>query len=374
MNVQREWFEKDYYRVLGVSPSASAKEITAAYRKLARELHPDANPGDTAAEDRFKEVSSAYDVVGDPERRLEYDKVRQLGPVGAQMGGGGPNFGGATFSGADVGDLLGNLFGRGETQSWGPGGPFSQGPQRGGDLETELHISFEDAMAGVTTSVHLITDARCNDCGGSGAAEGTSPRVCSDCAGRGTREDNQGFFSMSRPCLTCNGRGSFIDTPCATCSGSGITTRPRVVKVRLPEGVKDGQQIRLKGKGGPGRSGGPAGDLYVRVRVDAHPTFGREGDNLTVKVPITFWEAALGADIRVPTLNGGTVTIRVPAGTPSGRSFRVKGHGVQTATQAGDLLATVEVVVPTELNAMERAALEALRDANGVSPRETLGQ
>jgi len=373
MAVQREWFEKDYYAILGVPPSAPQKDVTTAYRKLARQLHPDANPGDASAEERFKEVSAAYDVVGDPERRREYDQVRAMGPLGARMGGGQAGPMPHNFAGADLGDLLGNLFGRGEPTGFRGGGPFSQGPQRGVDLEADLHLSFADAIRGVTTSVNLISEAACPDCGGNGAAAGSAPRACPECGGRGVLDDNQGFFSFSRPCGSCGGRGSIVDHPCGTCSGSGTTTRPRVVKVRLPEGVKHGQQIRLKGKGGPGRHGGPPGDLYVRVDVEPHPLFARDGDHLLLTVPITYPEAALGADVRVPTFEGDVVTIRIPPGTRSGRTFRVRSRGVRTATGAGDLLVTVDLVVPTQLSDAERQAVEALRDATPASPRAGLG-
>lgn len=374
MSVQREWFEKDYYAILGVAPSATAKEITSAYRKLARQFHPDANPGDASAEERFKAISAAYDVVGDDERRKEYDQVRAMGPMGS-MGGHGHGFDGTRFSG-NLGDLLGNLFGRGEEGGFGPGGPFSRGPQRGADLETDLHLAFTDAVAGVTTSVHLVSEASCPECHGSGAQPGTTPRVCPDCRGRGVLDDNQGVFSFSRPCTNCGGRGVFIDSPCATCSGVGTTTRPRMVKVKLPAGVRDGQTIRLKGKGAPGRNNGPAGDLYVRVHVGKHPLFGRDGDQLTITVPVTFPEATLGADIKVPTIDGDSVTIRIPAGTPSGRIFRVRERGVAHsggAAKRGDLLVTVEVAVPVELSDAEREAVEALRDASESSPRAGLG-
>jgi len=389
MTMQREWFEKNYYAALGVSPTATQKEITTAYRRMARQFHPDANPGDNAAEEKFKEISAAYDVVGDAERRKEYDQVRTLGPMGTRGGGGGRPGGGAgfgrpgdgAFNASDLGDIIGNLFGRGEQPAWTPGGgapggrggPFSQGPQRGTDLEADLHLAFMDAVKGVTTSVNLISDVTCTDCRGSGTAPGTTPRVCPDCAGRGVVDDNQGFFSLSHPCPTCQGRGSFIDTPCPGCSGTGTMNRPRVVKVRLPEGVKDGQQIRLKGKGGPGRNGGPEGDLYVRVNVDSHLLFAREGDDLAITVPITFAEAALGADVRVPTLDGDAVTIRIPPGTPNGRVFRVKARGIATPNGKGDMLISVDLVVPGSLSAEERSALEALRDASVQSPRSHLG-
>ena len=374
MSVQREWFEKDYYAILGVAPGATAKEITSAYRKLARRFHPDANPGDATAEERFKAISAAYDVIGDEARRKEYDQVRAMGPMAGGMGGVG-GFGGAQFAGSNLGDLLGNLFGRGEEARFGPGGMFSRGPQRGADIETKLHLSFLDAINGVTTSVNLVSEVSCPDCHGNGAAAGTTPRVCPDCHGRGVLDDNQGVFSFSRPCTNCGGRGMFIDSPCPTCMGAGVATRPRMVKVKLPEGVRDGQTIRLKGKGAPGRNNGPAGDLYVQVHVGAHPIFGREGDHLTITVPVTFPEVTLGADVKVPTLDGDPVTIRIPPGTPSGRTFRVRERGVtqRGGTHRGDLLVTVEIAVPVNLTDSERRAVETLRDSAETSPREGLG-
>lgn len=371
--MQREWFEKDYYGTLGVPSDASQKQITTAYRGLARQLHPDANPDDPTAEERFKEVTAAYEVIGDPERRAEYDQVRAMGPMAGMggRGGFGPGFDNVRFNASDIGDLLGNLFGRGE--GFGGAGPFSRGPQRGADLEADLHLSFLDAVSGVTTSVNLVSEATCTDCNGAGAAPGTTPRVCTGCGGRGVLDDNQGFFSFSRPCPQCSGRGQVVDTPCPACSGVGITTRPRMVKVRLPEGVADGKTVRLKGKGGPGRNNGPPGDLYVRVHVDPHPIFGRDGDHLTVTVPVSFPELALGADVRVPTLEGDPVTIRIPAGTASGRTFRVRSKGVPTGGRHGDLLVTVEVLVPTQLSAEQRSAVEAYRDATPESPRADMG-
>ena len=374
MAPQREWFEKDYYRVLGVAESASAKEIKTAYRKLSRQYHPDANAGDAAAEERFKEVSAAYDVVGNVERRKEYDEVRRLGPAAAGFpgGGGAGGPGGFSFTDAgDLGDLLGGLFGRGGRSAGGRGG---RGPHRGQDLETELHLTFDDAVAGLTTAVHLTSDAPCHICSGSGAKPGTSPKRCANCGGQGVVSDNQGLFSFSSPCPVCAGRGVTIDDPCPNCRGTGVERRPREVKVRIPAGVADAQRIRLKGRGGPGQNGGPSGDLYVVVRVAAHPIFARKGNDLTVTVPITFPEATLGADIAVPTLNDGPVTVRIPAGTRSGRTFRVKGKGVSTSKVKGDLLATVEVAVPSKLSSAERKALEAFQAAsNGASPREHLG-
>jgi molecular chaperone DnaJ len=371
---QREWFEKDYYKVLGVSDTATPKEITRAYRKLARENHPDAKPGDKAAEERFKEISAAYDVVGDEAKRKEYDEVRRLGPMAGGFGGADGGAGGFRFEDiGDLGDLFSGLFNRG-------GGGRRQrasrgaGPQRGTDLETELHLSFEDAVHGVTTSVNLVSDAVCSTCAGSGAKPGTTPHVCATCSGRGVVDENQGFFSFSQPCPACGGRGTLVDDPCPTCRGSGVERRPREVKVRIPPGVDDGQRIRLKGRGGPGRHGGPAGDLYVIARVAPHPLFGRSGKDLTLTAPVTFPEAALGADISVPTLEGTSVKLRIPAGTPSGRTFRVKGRGVPSPKgTAGDLLVTVEVAVPRNLSSAERKAVEALAAAHGESPRTHLG-
>ncbi len=369
MAPQREWFDKDYYRILGVSDTASAKEIKSAYRKLSREYHPDANPGDDSAEERFKEISAAYDVVGDAEKRKEYDEVRRLGPAAAGFpGGGGP--GGFSFTdGGDLGDLLGGLFGRGARRGGQRGGPH-----RGQDLEAELHLTFEDAASGVTTAVHLTSDATCSTCSGSGAKPGTAPRTCATCHGQGVVSDNQGLFSFSQPCQVCGGRGVTIDDPCPTCRGSGVERRPREVKLRVPAGVDDGQRIRLKGRGGPGRNNGPPGDLYVIVRVSPHPLFARKGKDLTLTVPITFPEATLGADVSVPTLSSGPVTLRVPPGTRSGRTFRVKGKGVPGSKGSGDLLVTVEVAVPSKLSSAERKAVEALQAAsNGESPRAHLG-
>ena len=377
----QEWFEKDYYKVLGVPDDADQKAITKAYRKLARENHPDANPGDTAAEDRFKEVSAAYDVIGDADKRKEYDEVRRLGPMGGMFGAGGGapggGFGGPggyTFTtedfGGGLGDILGGLFGRGGGRG---GASRGTGPQRGHDLEAELHLSFTDAVEGITTTIHLTSDATCSTCHGSGARPGTSPIVCPQCAGRGVIEDNQGMFSFSSPCPRCAGHGMIVEDPCPTCQGSGVERRPREVKVRIPAGVTDGKRIRLKGRGGPGRNGGPPGDLYVICRVAPHDLFGVRGRDLTLTVPVTFPEATLGADVTVPTVDGGTVKLRVPAGTRTGRTFRVKGRGVQAAKGTGDLLVTVEVTVPTNLSAAERKAVEALAAATDESPRAYLG-
>ena len=365
---QKEWFEKNYYKTLGVDEKASAKEITKAYRKLARELHPDANPGDTAAEERFKEVSAAYDVVGDEEKRAKYDEVRRLGPMAGGFGGpGGAPGGGFNVGFDDIGDLLGGLFGRGGRGPRGGPQPHTRG-QPGADLEADLTLDFDDAVKGLETTITLTSEATCHTCAGTGARPGSKPEPCAACKGRGIQDENQGLFSFSRPCAACGGRGSIITDPCTTCRGIGVEVRPRDVKVRIPAGVKTGQKIRLKGRGGPGRAGGPPGDLYVRVKVADHPLFGRAGNDLTIDVPITFAEAALGADVKVPTLDADPVTIRIPPGTATGKTFRLRGKA-----GAGDLLATVVVPVPGSLTDEQRKAIEALAAASPESPRAHLG-
>jgi molecular chaperone DnaJ len=377
VTAQREWFEKDYYKTLGVEKGATAKEITKAYRKLARDLHPDKNPGDAAAEEKFKDVAAAYDVLGDEAKRKEYDEVRAMGPMAGMGGRGAPGAGGFTFNvedmgGGGLGDLFGNMFGRGGAGRGRGGAASGVGPRRGSDITAQLTVSFEDAARGITTTLYLTTDAQCSTCHGSGAKPGTSPVMCSACGGRGVVDDNQGMFSFSTPCRVCGGQGVRIEDPCPTCRGSGIEARQREVKTRIPAGVKDGQTIRLKGRGGPGRGGGPAGDLLVELKVMPHALFGRSGDNLTVTVPVTFTEAALGGDIDVPTLEGPRVTLRLKPGTQSGSRHRVRGKGIATAKHTGDLIVTVEVQVPTELNDEQRAAVEQLAAATTVNPRSSL--
>jgi molecular chaperone DnaJ len=374
MAPQREWFEKDYYKVLGVSDTATAKEIGRAYRKLAKQYHPDANPG---SEERFKEISAAYDVLGDEAKKKEYDEVRRLGASGnifaSAPGEGAEGFGGS-FRVDDLGDLIGNIFGRATGRSRGSGGPATStlGPQRGPDLEASLHLSFMDAVNGLTTTVNVTSEVACHTCGGSGAAPGTAPTTCPVCNGRGVVSDNQGLFSFSQPCQACGGTGVRIETPCPTCHGAGVEYAAREVKVRIPAGVEDGQRIRVKGRGAAGRRGGPPGNLYVVVHVDRHPVFGRRGKDLTVTVPVTFAEAALGTTITVPTLDR-PVTLKVPAGTKSGRVLRVRGKGVPASSGAGDLLVTVEVSVPAKLSDAEKEAVQALGDLmKGDSLREHL--
>jgi molecular chaperone DnaJ len=336
MAPQREWLEKDYYAVLGVSDTATDVEISKAYRKLAKQYHPDAHPG---SEERFKEISAAYDVVGDTEKRKEYDEVRQHGAMGTTFGGapgGAPGgFGGGSFRVDDLGDLIGNIFNRGGR---GARTAPTGGPQRGTDLEAGLTLSFPDAVNGLTTTVNVTGEAPCSVCGGSGAAPGTTPVTCPTCTGSGVVNDNQGLFSFSRPCPTCGGSGRQVTQPCTACGGAGTEVRAT---------------------GGAGRNGGPAGDLYVGVRVAPHAVFGRRGNDLTVTVPVTYPEAVLGAEISVPTL-ARPVTLKVPAGSRSGRVMRVRGRGVPARSGPGDLLVTVEVAVPTDPSSEEAEAIAAL--------------
>ena len=369
MAPQREWFDKDYYKVLGVVENAAPKDIARAYRKLAKQYHPDANPG---SEERFKEVSAAYDVLGDEAKRKEYDEVRRQAAAGnpfAGMGGTAGRTGGFSsgFKVDDLGDLLGNIFGRTARTTGRAGGAdgtagHSAGARNGADLETTLHLSFLDALNGLTTTVNVTSEVVCHTCMGSGAAPGTTPSVCALCGGRGVIQDNQGLFSFSQPCQACSGTGFKVDNPCPTCLGAGVEYAARQVKVRIPPGVTDGQRIRIKGRGGAGRGGAPAGNLYVVVHVEAHPLFSRRGKDLAVNVPVTFSEAALGATVTVPTLDR-PVSLKVPPGTRSGRTFRVKGRGVPAGNgtnQGGDLLVTVEVAVPQQLSDEQRKVLESL--------------
>ncbi|MFL6156478.1 MAG: molecular chaperone DnaJ [Marmoricola sp.] len=370
-----DWANKDFYKVLAVDKDADAAAIKKAYRKLARENHPDSHPGNDAAESRFKEVAEAYDVLSDTKKRAEYDEIRTYG--GAMPGGfgggfsAGPNFSGGQ-AGFDISDLFGGLFN-------GGGGGAPRGGQRrasrGADLETEASISFDEALDGTTISLRLSSDAACETCRGTGGKPGTKPHVCPTCGGAGMVVNNMGGgFAMNETCPECHGRQVVYSEACPTCHGSGRGRSSRNLSARIPAGVKDGQRIRLKGKGAPGEGGGPAGDLFVTVRVAAHPLFGRKGDNLTLTAPVSFDEAALGAEITVPTLGGGPVTLRIAAGTPNGRVLRVRGRGATgKGGTKGDLLVTVEVQVPTDLDDAAREAVAAYREARaGSDPRAGL--
>ena len=361
----RDWIEKDFYRELGVSSDASADEIKKAYRKLAREMHPDANPGDAKAEARFKSVSEANGVLSDPAKRKQYDEARRLYSSGGGFGSGGARFdvndlfnraggaGGQPGAGG-LGDLLGGLFNR-------RGGTASSAtrPRRGEDVETDVRIDFTEAVKGATVPMRLSSPAACGTCGGSGAKPGTVPHTCVNCGGAGLVTRSQGAFAFSEPCPDCRGTGRIIDDPCPECGGDGVSTKTRTLTIRIPAGVDDGQRIRLAGQGEPGRNNGPTGDLFVRVHVNPHQFFGRSGNDLTLTVPVSFAELALGTTLTVPTLEG-KVTLKVPAGTASGRILRAKGKGIAKRDgKTGDLLITLQVAVPNNMDAEAKVALEA---------------
>ncbi|WP_210439112.1 molecular chaperone DnaJ [Nocardioides xinjiangensis] len=383
---RNDWATKDFYQVLGVAKDASAADIKKAYRKLARENHPDSNPGDDAKHDRFKAVAEAYDVIGDEAKRAKYDELRSLsarggfgpgmgGGFGGGFGGGGAGGGGFNLDdllrdrgagGGGLGDMFGDLFGgaqRGRTQTQGR-------PRRGADVESSATIGFTDALEGVTVSLRLTSDTACPTCSGTGGKPGTRPHICPECEGAGfVVSGTGGAFSINETCPSCGGRQLVYDEACPTCHGSGRGTSARTIQARIPAGVKDGARIRLKGKGAPGENGGPAGDLFVTVKVTPHRIFGRSGDNLTLTVPVSFDEAALGAEVKIPTLGGAPVTLRLPPGTPNGRTFRVRGKGATKRDGSkGDLLATVEVQVPASLDQTAREALEAYRAATAGKP------
>jgi molecular chaperone DnaJ len=340
------------YDTLGVAKNASADEIKKAYRKLAREHHPDASGGDEA---KFKEIQGAYDVLSDPEKRKQYDA---FGSANGR-GGAGPQF--QEFDLGDLGDLFGGLFG-------GRGGFGRRGPEpeRGADLQTEVHVSFEDALAGVQVPVRTEVETACHTCGGTGAEPGTAPIVCPQCSGRGVVSDSQGLFSLSHPCPRCRGNGTIIEKPCTTCRGSGRERVQKTFQVKVPPGAKDGTRIRLKGRGEQGRHGGPPGDLWVVTRVAPSPLYERRGADLIVDVPITYADAALGASVEVPTPDG-PISLKVPAGAQPGKLLKVKGRGAPKLKGGGkgDLLARLKLNVPQKVSKRERELLEELRKVSG---------
>ena len=346
---------KSPYDVLGVAKNASQDDVKKAYRKLARRYHPDKNPDDKEAEERFKEVQGAYDVVGDPEKRKQYDTF------GSANGRAGPG-GGFTWNASDgvdfgnLGDLFGGLFGAG-----GRGGAQPRG-QRGNDVEVPVNLSFEDSLAGVETKIPVALELACHRCHGSGAKPGTAPKVCPQCGGRGVVAESQGFFALQHPCPRCRGNGSIVEEPCPNCRGAGRERRTKRYTVKIPAGVKNGSRIRLKGKGEAGWGGGPAGDLYVVVHVEPSKIFHRRGDDLVVDVHVPFVDAALGTTASVPTPDG-QVSVKIPAGSEDGKLLRVRGKGAPHLKGGGrgDVIARVKIEVPKKLSKRERELLEELR-------------
>lgn len=370
---------EDLYKILGVEKNATQAEIKKAYRKLARKFHPDANPDNIEAESKFKEISAAYDVLSDPEKRKTYD----AGP--AFFGGGGPGGGAQGFDPSMFRDMFGGAYagsGTGRAGSEGfsnifdlfGGGGGRAAPVRGSDLTYVLNLSFDNALKGATTKIAVEKNIQCSVCHGSGAEPGTSPATCPECGGRGVIAQNQGFFALSQPCPRCGGSGAIIESPCHRCGGSGTVRATKKYTVKIPPGMKSGSKIRLKGKGQPSPHGGPPGDLYVRVEVAPSPLFHRRGDDLVLTVPVSFPEAALGAKVDIPTTNG-NISLKVPRGTQNGRMLRVKGKGAPHVKGSGngDLLVKIKVVVPGDLNKKQKQALEEYAKLLDEQPRKDLG-
>jgi len=354
----------DYYKTLGVDKRASAEDIKKAYRKLARQYHPDTNPNDKSAEARFKEISQAHDVLGDPEKRKQYDSGTGPFTTGAGPGGGFGGFGNFDFDASSMGDILSNLFGGSASGRRVRTKPRSE---RGNDLEAQVTITFDQAVAGAQVPLQVPMHASCPTCRGTGAKPGTTPIVCPRCEGRGIETQGQGMFSISQPCSRCGGAGTVIEDPCPTCQGSGAVRTVKKLRVNIPAGVRDGSRIRLAGKGEPGRNGGPAGDLYLITHVSASPTFKRKGENLEVEVPLSIPEALRGADVQVPTLNG-TKTLRVKPGTAHGTVQRLRGEGppkLSAAGEKGDIHYRFVIDVPDHLSKEQQEAVETLSQTLG---------
>lgn len=364
---------KDLYKVLGVSREASQEEIRRSYRKLAREHHPDANRDDKEAEERFKEIQHAYEILSNPEKRRQYDEGPRAFFSGGNAGQGAAG-GARTADFSDLSDLFGGFGGLGDI--FGASTRTRQTSRKGQNITATVNLSFNDALNGVTTRVNVPVEEACGECRGTGAAPGTSPRTCPECGGRGVRSRDQGFFAFSEPCVRCGGEGTIVEKPCPTCSGRGRLRKARQVTVRIPAGAKDGMKIRVPGRGSAGEKGGPAGDLFVVTRVAEHPVFKRRGDDFVVEVPVSFVEAALGAQIEVPRPGGGTVKLRLPAGTQDGKQFRVRGAGAPRARsrsgERGDLIVRARLVVPKKLKKREREILEALAEERDENVRREL--
>jgi molecular chaperone DnaJ len=363
---------QDHYKVLGVDKKASADEIKKAYRKLARQYHPDKNPGDAKAEARFKEISLAHDVLGDPEKRKEYDRALSNPFAGMRGGGGGGAGGQPGFDAGGFGDILSDLFGQ-ATRGRGGAGTARTRAERGRDLEAEISIGFDQAINGAQVPISVPTYERCNTCGGTGAKPGTAPTVCPKCQGRGIESEGQGLFSISQPCSRCGGAGTVIDNPCPTCQGAGRNRTVKRYRVNVPAGVREGSRIRLAGKGEPGRNGGPDGDLFVITHVQDSPVFSRKGDNVEVEVPLTIPEALRGAEIEVPTLDG-RKKLRVPPGTRPGSIQRLRGEGPKRLGKSGrgDIHYRFMLDLPDKLTAEQQAAVDDLAKVFNGNPRARL--
>ncbi|HEX2728442.1 MAG TPA: molecular chaperone DnaJ [Rubrobacteraceae bacterium] len=365
---------KDLYKVLGVEKGASQDDIRRAYRKLARKHHPDANRDDPKSEDRFKEIQSAYEILSNPNKRREYDEGPRTyfgqgsGRPGATGGAGAAGTGNADFS--DLFGTFGDIFGAGT----GASARSQPTAARGKNITVSVNLKFNDSLKGVTTRVGVPVEDICGDCRGTGAAPGTMPRTCPECGGLGTQSRDQGFFALSTACTRCGGEGTIIEKPCPKCMGHGRVKKSRQVTVKIPAGVRDGMKIRVPGRGHAGQKGGPAGDLFVVTKVEEHPVFKRRGDDFVVEVPVSFAEAALGAEIRVPRPDGGTVKLRLPAGTQEGRQFKVRGAGAPKVRGegSGDLIVRAKLVVPKKLNRRERDILQALAEERDEDVREDL--
>ncbi|HEX8708389.1 MAG TPA: molecular chaperone DnaJ [Pyrinomonadaceae bacterium] len=350
--------KRDYYEILGVGQTATEQEIKSAYRRLAVKFHPDKNPGDAEAEEKFKEAAEAYSILSDAEQRKRYDR---FGHAGVSSGAGSAGWGAPGFGGIE--DILGDLFGFNEVFGGARGGARRSTAQRGADLRYDLEISLEDAAAGMTAQLRIPRLETCDKCKGNGAAEGTQPETCQTCSGAGQVRYQQGFFSVARTCGTCRGSGRVIKTPCEGCKGAGRVEREKTMEVKIPAGVETGSRLRIAGEGEAGTQGGPSGDLYVVIHVSEHEKFERQGGNLYSSVPITFAQAALGSEITVQTLTG-QEQLKIPAGTQTGTVFRLKGQGVQVlgGRGRGDLFVSVTVVTPTTLTREQRRLLEQLSD------------
>ena len=366
---------KDLYKTLEVKKDSSQEEIRRSYRKLARKHHPDANRDDPNAENRFKDIQHAYEILSNPEKRREYDEGPRAFFGGAQQQGGTRQ--GAPRSREDgnftnLSDLLGGFGNFGDVL--GNSRQRSTAPEKGESVTVNVNLKFADSLNGVTTRVNVPVEEGCGVCRGTGAAPGTNPKTCPDCGGLGMKSRDQGFFAFSEPCAKCGGRGRVIEKPCATCGGAGRVRKSRQVNVKIPAGVKDGTKIRIPGRGSASKGGGQPGDLYVVTGVEKHPVFGRRGDDFVIEAPVSFVEAALGAEIRVPKPAGGMVRLRLPAGTQDGKQFKVGGAGAPRPRDKGngDLIVRVSVVVPKKLKKREREILEAFAEEHDQDVREDL--